>query len=313
MADIVSEASTVPLTNSKKPRGRTNRLMIAMLALPTFYSLVFFIGPLIFLIALSLWKVENFRVVPAFTLENYISVGQQMFGNSNYSIAILQSLYVAATTAALCVALCGAFVLALVYTLPSRLHRLALLLAVAPFWTSYILRVFAWQILLAKRGIINTALSAMGIDWQLAVLNTQTATRIGLLHYSAPVIIVILFVTVKSIDRDLIEAARNLGATRWTTFRTVILPLSRVGIVLSFCFASIIAFGDVLSGSILGGGAGRSLVGSVPLFANVIMSDYSGSTNLPRVCVLAIIMVLILVFILMAGMKGSEAAQRSIS
>jgi ABC-type spermidine/putrescine transport system permease subunit I len=289
-----------------------NRLMLAMLALPTLYSLVFFVGPLIFLIALSFWKVENFRVVPAFTLDNYVAIAQQMFGSSNYSISIVQSLYVAVTTGVLCVVLCGTFVLALVYTLPARLHRLALLLAVAPFWTSYILRVFAWQILLAKRGILNTAMSAMGIDWQLGILNTQIATRIGLLHYSAPVIIVILFVTVKSIDRDLIEAARNLGATRWTTFCKVILPLSRVGIVLSFCFSMIIAFGDVLSGSILGGGAGRSVIGSVPLFANVIMSDYSGSTNLPRVCVLAIIMVLILITILMSGLKGSEAAQRSI-
>ena len=134
---------------------------------------------------------------------------------SNYAIAILQSLYVASTTAVLAVALCGSFVLALVFTLPQRLHRLALLLAIAPFWTSYILRVFAWQILLAKRGIINSAFAAMGLDVQLGVLNTQIATRIGLLHYMAPIIIVILFITVKSIDRDLIEAARNLGATRW--------------------------------------------------------------------------------------------------
>jgi ABC-type spermidine/putrescine transport system permease subunit I len=312
MADIAVTAEPVE-TLAARPKGRVNRLMLAMVALPAAYSLVFFVGPLIFLIALSFWKIENYRVVPAFTFENYASVAEHMFAGSNYSIAILQSLYVAATTAVLCVVLCGAFALALVYALPARQHRLALLLAVAPFWTSYILRVFAWQTLLAKRGIINTALSYTGIDWQLSILNTQIATRIGLLHYSAPVIIVILFVTLKSIDRDLIDAARNLGATRWTVFCTVILPMSRVGIVLSLCFASIIAFGDVLSGSLLGGGAGSSIIGSVPLYSNMIMSDYTGSTNLPRVCVLAIIMVLILVAILMAGLKGSEAAQRSIS
>jgi spermidine/putrescine transport system permease protein len=312
MADAsVSAAETFAPATAKRG-AKVNPLMAISIGLPVAYSLIFFIGPLFFLIAISFWKVENFRVTPAFSFDNYIDIAQHLFAQSNYAIAILQSLYVSTTTAVIAVALCGLFVLALVYTLPARLHRLALLLAVAPFWTSYILRVYAWQILLAKRGVINSAFGAMGLDYQLAILNTQTATRIGLLHYMAPIITVILFITVKSIDRDLIEAARNLGATRLTVFRSVILPLSRVGIVLSLCFATIISFGDVLSGSLLGGGAGRSLVGSVPLFSNMIMSDFSSSTNLPRTCVLAFILVLILVSILLVGLKGTEAAQRSI-
>jgi ABC-type spermidine/putrescine transport system permease subunit I len=312
MAHTVLDASG-PLIDTTPRRRKVNALMAFTLGLPIAYSLLFFVGPLVFLVAISFWTVENYRMVPAFSLSNYVDVAHHLFGNSNYAIAILQSAYVSATTAVIAVLLCGLFVLALIYTLPQRLHRLALLLAIAPFWTSYILRVFAWQILLAKRGVINTAFSAMGLDIELGVLNTQTATRIGLLHYMAPIIIVILFITVKNIDRDLIEAARDLGATRWTVFRRVILPLSQVGIVLSLCFASIISFGDVLSGSILGGGAGQSLVGRVPLFSNMIMSDFSSSTNLPRTCVLALILVLILVSILLSGLKGSEAAHRSIS
>ena len=94
----------------------------------------------------------------------------------------------------------------------------------------------------------------------------------------------------------------------------MILPLSRVGIVLSLLLRhASSASATCCPARILGGGAGHSLLGSVPLFANMIMSDYSGSTNLPRTCVLAIIMVLILVAILLSGLKGSEAAQRSIS
>ena len=313
MANTVLSASDDFAPAAPRPRAKINYLMAFTLGLPIAYSLAFFIGPLIFLVAISFWTVENYRVVPDFSFANYTDVAQHLFGKSNYAIAIFQSAYVSATTAIIAVVLCGLFVLALVFTLPQRLHRLALLLAVAPFWTSYILRAYAWQILLAKRGVINAAFTALGMDFQLGVLNTQIATRIGLLHYMAPIIIVILFVTVKGIDRDLIEAARNLGATRWTVFRSVILPLSRVGIVLSLCFASIISFGDVLSGSILGGGAGQSLVGRVPLFSNMIMSDFSSSTNLPRTCVLAIILVLILCTILISGLKGSEAAQRSIS
>ena len=167
------------------------------------------------------------------------------------------------TTAILAVALCLSVRAGDRLPVPARLQRLVLLLAVAPFWTSYILRVFAWQIILARRGVFDSATPASG--WRAcsqAILNTQTATRIGLIHYLAPIIVVILYVTVADIDRNLIEAARNLGATRWQIFRRVILPLSRGGIILSLCFATIISFGDVLSGTLLGGGAGSSLLGS---------------------------------------------------
>jgi spermidine/putrescine transport system permease protein len=315
MADTGLSASDADAYVAERPkkRGKLNSLMAITVGLPMAYSLIFFIGPLIFLFAISFWTVENFRVTPAFTFDNYINIASHLFAQSNYAIAILQSFYVSVTTAIVAVVFCGLFALALVFTLPARLHRLALLLAVAPFWTSYILRCFAWQILLAKRGVINSGFAALGLDLQLSVLNTQIATRIGLLHYMAPIIIVILFITVKNIDRNLIEAARNLGATRWTVFHGVILPLSRGGIVLSLCFATLISFGDVLSGSLLGGGAGNSLIGSVPLFSNMIMNDFSSSTNLPRTCVLALILVLIMVSILLVGLKGTEAAQRSIN
>ena len=93
----------------------------------------------------------------------------------------------------------------------------------------------------------------------------------------------------------------------------MIWPLSRVGIVLSLCFATIISFGDVLSGSLLGGGAGRSALGAVPLFSNMIMNDYASSTNLPRTSALAMILVLILLAILALGLHLTDKAQKSIS
>ena len=79
------------------------------------------------------------------------------------------------------------------------------MLAVAPFWSSYVLRLFSWQILLANKGIINSALAWAGFEHlQINLLYTQIATRIGLIHYLAPILIVVLYVTVANIDRDLI-------------------------------------------------------------------------------------------------------------
>src|SRR5258705_13911752 len=115
---------------------------------------------------------------------------KNLLSGSKCGLAFLHPVSVSATTAILVVLLCYPFVLAIVYLVPPRLQRLVLVLAIAPFWTSYILRVFAWQILLAKRGIINTLMQSLGWDgFQQALLNTQSATRIGLIHYEAPILI----------------------------------------------------------------------------------------------------------------------------
>jgi len=313
MTDAVA---SLDIETEIRSRARSNRsrLKSLTLMLPVGYSIVFFLAPLIFLIVLGFWTIENYRVTPAFTLANYLDISRNMLAGSKYGLAIVQSAYVSVTTAILVVTLCYPFVLAIVYLVPAPLQRLVLLLAIAPFWTSYILRVFAWQILLAKRGVFNTAMQTLGLDGlQQALLNTQAATRIGLIHYEAPIIVVILYVTIANIDPTLVEAARELGASRWHAFRRVILPLSKVGIILALSFATIISFGDVLSGTLLGGGAGRSILGAVPLFSTMIMNDYASSTNLPQTSVLAMIMVLILVAILLVGLKASERAQQQMT
>jgi spermidine/putrescine transport system permease protein len=306
--------ATAPPDSAALPAHNDSRLRHLCLVLPVGYSAIFFVGPLLFLVALSFSVVENYQVVWAFSFANYLDISKHLFAQSNYALAIAQSLYVSLTTAIAAVLFCYPLVMAIAFAVPPKLQRLVLLLAIAPFWTSYILRVYAWQILLAKRGVINTAASAIGADWlQQTAIYTQTATRIGLVHYLAPILIVILYVTINNIDRTLIEAARELGATRWKAFRRVILPLSRLGIVLSLSFATIISFGDVLSGSLLGGGAGRSALGSLPLFSNMIIREYASSTNLPRTSALALILVAILVVILVAGGAAADKAQRETS
>ncbi len=318
MTEIVLDQGAPPQPAKKSrseplPAGNNSKLKYITLALPVGYTALFFALPLVFLIALGFFKVERFQVVAAFSFQNYADVAHHIFSGSRYGLAIAQSLYVAATTAILAVLLCYPMVLAIVYAVPERWQRLVLLLSIAPFWTSYILRVFAWQTLLARRGIINSASESLGLGLSQSLLNTQMATRVGLIHYLAPILIVILYVSVSNIDRTLLGAARNLGATRWEVFRRVILPLSKVGIVLSLCFAMIISFGDVLSGTLLGGGAGASLLGKYPLFSSMIMSDYASSTNLPRTSVLAVILVVIMVIILVAGLLATDRAQKSIS
>lgn len=271
------------------------------------YDGVFFLLPLIFLIWVGFWTTENYQAIPGFSLSNYLDIFSQMFSKSRYAYAILQSLWVASTTTLLALAFCYPFALALAFLVPGRYQRFALLLAIAPFWTSYILRLYAWQTIINSNGLLNTLLRQLGwIDAPIPIIFTQVGTRIGLIHYLAPIMILILYLVMRNIDRDLIGAAHNLGANTWKTFSKVILPLTKPGIIYSVVFGSIISLGDVLSGIILGGGTGKSVFGSFPLFSTMILNEYAASTNLPRTSALATLLILMMVIILVTGLNLNE-------
>ncbi len=302
----------LPLLKAKRAVNRlpqeASLLKFICLAPAVIYDSIFFFLPLIFLVWIGFWSVENYRAIPGFSLANYIDIFSQFFDQSRYAFAIAQSLWVAFSTTALGILLCYPFAMVLIFLVPERLQRLLLVLSITPFWTSYILRLYAWQTILNNNGLLNTLLIRLGwIHEPLKIIFTQWGTRIGLLHYLAPIMILIIYLVLRSIDRTLIGAARNLGATQWQTFWRVILPLSKQGIIYSSVFGLIISLGDVLSGTILGGGTGQSILGQFPLFSTMILNEYTASTNLPRTSALATILIGIMIVVLGIGFKLAES------
>lgn len=299
--------ATLPKQRTKAP-NEASLLGIICLAPAVIYDSLLFLLPLVFLVWIGFWTVDNFLLVPGFSLANYSDIFQQFFSRSRYAYAIGQSLWVSATTTFLALLFCYPFAMVLAFTVPARWQRLGLLLAIAPFWSSYILRLYAWQTLLNREGLLNSLLLKSGlIQEPIEVVFTQTGTRIGLIHYLAPIMILILYLALKNVDRSLLSAAQNLGANRWQVFWRVLLPLTRPGIVYSAVFGMIISLGDVLSGIILGGGTGKSIFGNLPLFSTVILNEYAASTNLPRTSALATILIFIMVVILIIGSQFSQA------
>jgi spermidine/putrescine transport system permease protein len=300
-------ASAKPARFSQRPPNDTSWLKVLCLIPAVVYDGIFFLLPLLFLMWLGFWTTENYQAVPGFSLENYRDIFSQFFTKSGYAYAIAQSLWVASTTTVVAIALCYGFALGLAFAVPERYQRLVLLLAIAPFWSSYILRLYAWQSIIAQKGLLNTVLLQLGwIQEPFKIIYTQVGTRIGLIHYLAPIMILILYLVLRNIDHNLIEASRNLGATRWQTFWRVILPLSKLGIIYSAVFGMIISLGDVLSGILLGGGTGKSILGALPLFFTMILKEYAGSTNLPRTSALATILIGMMVVVLVTGVKVAE-------
>jgi spermidine/putrescine transport system permease protein len=287
--------------------NEASTLGIVCLAPAIIYDSLLFLFPLVFLIWIGFWTVENFQLIPGFSFANYSDIFQQFFTRSRYAYAIGQSLWVSITTTFLGIFFCYPFAMVLAFTVPARWQRLGILLAIAPFWSSYILRLYAWQTLLNQEGLLNSLLLRVGLIREpLTIVFTQIGTRIGLIHYLAPIMILILYLALKNVDRSLMSAAQNLGANRLQVFWRVLLPLTRPGIVYSALFGLIISLGDVLSGIILGGGTGKSILGNLPLFSTVILNEYAASTNLPRTSALATILIFIMVVILIIGSQFSQ-------
>ena len=301
-----ADIATVPASN-RSP------LKPAFLAPPIAYYAIFFLAPLALLIVLGFWIVRDYQIVAEFSVGNYVDIFTQFFTKSRFGWALVQSVYVAVTTSVIAVIFCYFLTMGIVFCTPERYQRLFLVLAILPFWSSYILRLFSWQLILAQGGALNHMLGALGLEQPLIITNTQIGTRIGLIHYLSPILIIILYITLINVDRKLIEAARELGATRLQAFKRVILPLSRLGLTFALGFGVIISFGDVLSGFLVGGGIGRSWVGSYPLYSNMIIADYNSYTNLPRTAALATIMVLIMVAMLVVAYRLADRAKRQIS
>jgi ABC-type spermidine/putrescine transport system permease subunit I len=228
------------------------------LLLPVLFMAVFLLLPLGFMVVVSFWKRSMFKMAPDFVLTNYADF------LSGPRLSVLgRSLMVAieATAIGLLIAYPIAYYLARTAK-PSR-TRIVLLLFTVPFLINYIIRAFAWTFLLGRTGPINTALMDLGltdgpVDW---LLYSDFSVLVGMISSYMPFMIFPLWISIAGIDRRLAEASWMLGATPWTTFWRVFLPLSMPGIFAAIIFSFVGCFGESAVPTILGG-VGYQLIGN---------------------------------------------------
>lgn len=159
------------------------------------------------------------------------------------------------------------------YVKPER-KSLWLFLITIPFWTSYLIRVFLWKVILGYNGVINSGLISLGlIDEPLQAINYNVpALVMTLAHAYAPFAILPIYVALEKIDRSLLEAGQDLGETRWTTFLRVTLPLSMSGVIAAVLIVFIPTIGDYITPNLIGGG-------KLPMIANMIEVQMLGADN----------------------------------
>jgi spermidine/putrescine transport system permease protein len=243
------------------------------------WTLVFFVLPFIAMAVLSVLDHGDGRV----TLANY----RQFFENPSYWRALVNSLEVTLIVTAISVLLAYPFAWILAERVPPRLQRLALVLAILPFWTSYVVRSYSWLLVLAQNGVVNQALTGSGLaDAPLQIANTRAATIIGFVHFFVMLLTLTIFANLKQLSPSYRRAAADLGAGPARTFLHVILPLTLPGIMVGAFLTFVLAIGDYITPQILGGN-------NELLMPQLIMMQIGRRGDFPLASALAIILMVV--------------------
>ncbi|MBX2838378.1 MAG: ABC transporter permease [Gammaproteobacteria bacterium] len=185
-----------------------------------------------------------------FSLEHY----QKMIKYKSYARAFTTTFQVSILTTLICIAM-GYPLAYFLANLPTKLAGIFLLTVLLPFWTSLLVRTYAWLALLQKKGIVNEfALSAGLWDTPIKLVHNMTGTLIGMAHIMLPFLVLPLYSSMRKIDRDMMQAASNLGATPTQAFWKVYFPLSRSGLVAGSLIVFILCLGFYVTPAVLGGG-----------------------------------------------------------
>lgn len=243
------------------------------------WQVMFFLAPLLFLIALSFWTVRNFRMEPNFDTVNWV----WMLSRGVFWDAYLRTFALATAAAIITSAVAFPCAYAIAYKLSDTARRWAVFLMVIPFFTSYLVRIYSWQIFLSDNGIFNALFAKVGLG-PFGMLNSTFGVMVGYLTLSLPLVVLLQLFSLIFVDRTLIEAAHNLRCGRLRTVFEVIVPAARVGLVIAALFCFILTFGDFVSPLYLGGG-------DPPTLSILITDTTKSGQQWPRAAVIALIMI----------------------
>lgn len=274
-----------------------------VIGVPYVWLVVFFLLPFLILLYISfvdqgesihpfkpLWDPET--GILSLKYENYWTIFRdgeagELF-KTIYIEAYLRSIWYALCTAVLCLLIGYPFAYFIARSAPSARPAL-LMMVMLPFWTSFLLRVYAWKGILADQGVINQLLMAMGlIDEPIQMLYTNVSMLVGMTYVYLPFMVLPLYANLVKMDFRLLEAAYDLGASPFKAFWLVTVPLSRAGIVAGFMLVFIPAVGEFVIPSLLGGPENI-------MIGRVVWDEMFTSNNWPRASALAVVMILLII------------------
>mgnify|MGYP000288938334 CR=1 FL=1 len=255
---------------------------------------VLFVAPMGIIAAYSLLTRGAYGGVELpWTLDNYIRLCDPLYG-----AILLRSLWIAAVSTALCLIL--GYPLAFFISRSGRRKHFYLFLVILPFWSSFLIRTYAWMFLLRDTGLFNTVLLALGwIREPLPLLYNDAAVILGLVYGFLPFMVLPLFATLERMDRTLLEAAADLGARPLESFRRITLPLSFPGIRAGAILVFIPCLGAYLTPDLLGGG--KSV-----MVANLVQTQFTAARDWPFGAAVSLTLMAIVMLLLFGAAKKSS-------
>jgi len=278
-----------------------------VIAVPYVWLLLFFVLPFLILLRISVTDMGN-GVDPFAPLiatvkgswhvllryNNYASIfidsaqdAAGGFGNTIYMEAYKTSLKYALLTTLSCLVIGYPFAYFIARSRPA-IRPALLMLVMLPFWTSFLLRVYAWKGILADQGVLNNLLLSLGIIQEpMVMLYTDVSMLVGMTYVYCPFMILPLYANLVKMDFRLLEAAHDLGASAWKAFWLITVPLSKSGIIAGSMLVFIPSVGEFVIPSLLGG-AENIMIG------RVVWDEMFSSNNWPRASALAVVMILLI-------------------
>jgi putative spermidine/putrescine transport system permease protein len=252
---------------------------------PVGWMTLIYLAALAALFVYAFWGVDSFtgKVVHTWSLDNF----REIFSTGAFRGVIWRTIWIAAAVTATCAVLAFPFAYYMARLASPRVRAMLFVLVLLPLWSSYLVRVYAWKVILANDGILNWSLGKIGLPGaNLGYSNT--AMWLVFTYIWLPFMILPVFAALERIPHSYIEASRDLGAHGFTTLRRVILPLAVPGIVAGSIFTFSLTLGDYITPTLVGG-AGSTFIGNI-----VYSNGLGGAGNLPFAAAFAAIPLLVM-------------------
>ncbi len=260
---------------------------------------VFYAIPVVLLLTYSVFIEDPFS--SGLTFDHFgrfidmSAVTSFQFGELSYVRLLGRSLGIAVIVTVLSLVISYPITYYLGQYAPERWKIVLVMLVIIPFWTSYLIRTYAWIPILSTNGFINGTLTALGLP-TLPLLNNMVGSIIGLVYVFVPFTVLPLYASMEGLDPSLIEASRDLGASRWEAFREVVFPLTLPGALAGGVFVFIKTAAAYVTPSLLGGTSGR-------MYAQVIETQFGSAFNWNFGAALSVILVVVVLGTIWIAMR----------
>lgn len=276
--------------------------LLPILLPPAVWLFVFLFLPYLNLFTNSFWKRNPIGdVIKQFNFNNYIKFFTATTGgNAPYSV-LVDTLELALIVTFFTLLL--SFPLAYFINFKvKRFKQTIYMLVIIPLWVSYIVRAYSWKIILGTNGILNSVLIWLGITNQPLdiFLYSKFSVVIGMVHIYTPFVLMPIYTILEQMPRNLLEASKDLGASRWQTFKNVVFPLALPGVIAGGTFAFVLSMGDFLAPSLLGGPQSSTMI------ANIVQQQFGTSNNWPYGAAIGIIILVVVLIILEISGKAEK-------